>query len=507
MRNPAVVLFLIIATALSGTWAYLSLGRAEDPNFTIKTMIVQAVWPGATASDTQRLVAEPLEKRLQEMPELDYVRTYSRPGQAVLQVQLKDSVRGRAATDTWYQVRKKLGDIRNELPQGVIGPFFNDEYGDVFSAVYMLTGEGATRADLKRQAEVLRSALLRVPDVGKVVLVGDVPERIYVEVSYQKLATLGIAPDAVLNAIGEQNVMTTAGAIETTADHIEVRVTGAFKGEDAIRAVPIEAGGKTFRLGDIADVKRGYEDPPSFLVTHRGKPAVGVAVAMADNANILELGKNLAAAIAAVKPTIPLGIEIEQIADQPRVVEGSVGEFLTSFLEALAIVLIVSFFSLGARAGIVVALSVPLVLAIVFVVMQASGMNLDRITLGALIIALGLLVDDAIIAVEMMVVKIEDGFDRLKAASFAWESTAFPMLTGTLVTAAGFLLSDLRNRPPENTPATSSGSWAWRSSSPGSWPWCSRRTSERSCSRPTSAPATTQPTPMTGAPIACCAPS
>ena len=439
VRNPAVVLFLIIATGLSGIWAYLNLGRAEDPNFTVKTMVVQALWPGATSDEVQRLVAEPLEKRLQEMPELDYVRTYSRPGQVVLQVQLKDSIRGHAAMEAWYQVRKKLGDSRIELPQGVIGPFFNDEYGDVFSAVYMLTGDGATRADLKRQAETLRRSLLRVPDVAKVVLVGDVPERIFVEISYRKLATLGIPAETIFNAIGEQNVMTSAGAIDTDADRIEVRVSGAFTGEEAIRAVPVEADGKTFRLGDIAEIRRGYEDPPAFLVTHRSKAAVGVAVAMAENANVLELGRNLQKAIAEIQPDIPLGIQIEQIADQPRVVEESVGEFLTSFGEALAIVLIVSFFSLGFRAGIVVALSVPLVLAIVFVVMFANGMNLDRITLGALIIALGLLVDDAIIAVEMMVVKIEEGFDRLRAAAFAWESTAFPMLTGTLVTAAGFL--------------------------------------------------------------------
>ncbi|MBY0224794.1 MAG: efflux RND transporter permease subunit [Hyphomicrobium sp.] len=439
VRNPAVVLFFIIATGLSGLWAYVNLGRAEDPNFTIKTMIVQAAWPGATADNVQRLVAEPLEKRLQEMPELDYVRTYSRPGQAVMQVQLKDNVQGRAASDAWYQVRKKLGDSRIDLPSGVFGPFFNDEYGDVFSAVYMLTGDGASRADLKRQAEVLQRALLRVPNVAKVVLVGDVPERIYVEISYRKLATLGIPAQTIFSAIGEQNVMSAAGAIDTDADRIAIRVSGGFTDEEAIRAVPVEAGGRTFRLGDIAEVRRGYEDPPAFLVTHLGKPAVGVAVSMAENANVLQLGRALEGAVAAVRPDIPLGIDIEQIADQPRVVEESVGEFLTSFAEALAIVLVVSFFSLGARAGIVVALSVPLVLAIVFVVMFASGMNLDRITLGALIIALGLLVDDAIIAVEMMVVKIEEGFDRLRAAAFAWNSTAFPMLTGTLVTAAGFL--------------------------------------------------------------------
>ena len=439
VRHPALVLFLIIATSLAGAHSYLALGRAEDPSFTIKTMIVQVAWPGATAEDVQRLVAEPLEKRLQELPQLDYVRTYSRPGAAVLTVQLKDRVRGREAGDTWYQVRKRLNDSRSELPQGVVGPFFNDEYGDVYSAVYMLTGEGVTRADLKRYAEIMRTGLLRVKDVSKVALVGDVPERIFVEISHRKLATLGIAPQVIFDAIARQNAIVAAGAIDTPADRIEVRVTGAFKGVEALRAVPIEAGGQTFRLDDIATVTRAFEDPPSSFVTHKGKPALGVAVAMAENANVLELGERLKAAVAELRQAIPLGVEIEQIADQPKVVADSVGEFLTSFAEALAIVLVVSFISLGWRTGIVVALSVPLVLAVVFVVMQSLGMNLDRITLGALIIALGLLVDDAIIAIEMMVVKMEQGFDRMKAAAFAWDSTAFPMLTGTLVTAAGFL--------------------------------------------------------------------
>jgi multidrug efflux pump subunit AcrB len=356
-----------------------------------------------------------------------------------MSVQLKDFVRGRDATDTWYQVRKKMNDSRSELPQGVIGPFFNDEYGDVFSAIYMLTGEGVSRAELKRYAEQMRTAMLRVPDVSKVALIGEIPERIFVEISHRKLATLGISPQTIFDAIGRQNAVTAAGAIETSADRVEVRVSGAFDGVEAVNAVAIQAGERTFRLGDIATVKRGYDDPPSFIATHRGKPAVGVGVAIADNANVLTLGENLTKAIADLRAVIPLGVEIEQISNQPRVVTESVGEFVTSFAEALAIVRVVSFLSLGWRTGIVVALSVPLVLAIVFVVMFSAGMNLDRITLGALIIALGLLVDDAIIAIEMMVVKMEEGFDRIQAAAFAWQSTAFPMLTGTLVTAAGFL--------------------------------------------------------------------
>ena len=439
VKHPAIVLFLIIASSIAGIMAYFQLGRAEDPTFTIKTMVVQVFWPGGTAHDMQRLVAEPLEKRLQELPQLDYVRTYSRPGASVLQVQLKDAVRGREATDTWYQVRKKLNDSRGELPQGVVGPVFNDEYGDVFSAVYMITGDGASRADLKRYAEQVRTALLRVADVTKVALIGDMPERVFVELSHRRLATLGIPAQTIFDAVGRQNAVTAAGSIETGADRLEVRVTGAFAGTDAIRAVPIEAGGRTFRLGDIATITRGYEDPPSFLVTHNGKAAVGVAVVMADGANVLALGENLKSALSELREVIPTGVQIDQISDQPRVVQESVGEFLRSFAEALAIVLVVCFVSLGWRTGVVVALSVPLVLAIVFVVMQAAGMNLDRITLGALIVALGLLVDDAIIAVEMMVVKMEQGFDRLKAATFTWTSTAFPMLTGTLVTAAGFL--------------------------------------------------------------------
>jgi multidrug efflux pump subunit AcrB len=439
VRHPAFMLFLIIAISITGAWSYLNLGRAEDPSFTIKTMVVQVVWPGGTAQDMQRLVADPLEKRLQELSQLDYVRTYTRPSTAVLTVQLKDRVRGREAADTWYQVRKKLNDSRSELPQGVIGPLFNDEYGDVYSAVYMLSSAEASRADLKRHAEAVRLALLKVRDVSKVTLVGDVPERVFVEISHRKLATLGVAPQVVFDSIARQNAVVAAGSIETGADRLEVRVTGGITDLAALRAVPIEAGGQTFRLGDIASVTRGFEDPPGFLVTHRGKPAIGIAVAMAENANVLDLGERLAAAMDEIRQTIPLGIGIEQIADQPRVVAESVGEFLVSFAEALAIVLVVSFVSLGWRTGIVVALSVPLVLAVVVTVMQAAGMNLDRITLGALIIALGLLVDDAIIAIEMMVVKMEQGVDRLRAAAFAWDSTAFPMLTGTLVTAAGFL--------------------------------------------------------------------
>src|SRR5580700_5486799 len=402
-------------------------------------MVISAAWPGATAEEMQDQVADKLEKRLQELELFDYVKTYTRPGVTVIQVQLKDTARAKEVEDAWYQVRKKLTDSRPTLPQGVQGPFFNDEYGDVYSAIYMLSGADVSLTKLKDYAEIVRQRLLRTEGVAKVDIVGVREQRIFIEFSHRKLATLGMTPQAIFDSVARQNAVTPAGSIETNADRINVRVAGAFKGAAAIAEVPIEAGGVTFRLGDIATVKRGYEDPPSSIVRHNGSEAVGVVAAMTKGANVLELGKGLKDAIADAKAQVPTGVEIDQITDQPRVVEESVGEFLRSFVEALTIVLVVSFISLGWRSGLVVATSVPLVLAVVFVVMNVAGLNLDRITLGSLIIALGLLVDDAIIAVEMMVVKMEQGWNRMRAAAFAWESTAFPMLTGTLVTAAGFL--------------------------------------------------------------------
>src|SRR3984893_17454250 len=439
VAHPAFVLFFIIVFSVAGLMSYLSLGRAEDPSFTIKTMVISAAWPGATAEEMQDQVADKLEKRLQELELFDYVKTYTRPGVTVIQVQLKDTARAKEVDDAWYQVRKKLTDSRPTLPQGVQGPFFNDEYGDVYSAIYMLSGADVSLTKLKDYAEIVRQRLLRTEGVAKVDIVGVREQRIFIEFSHRKLATLGITPQPIFDSVARQNAVTPAGSIETNADRINVRVAGAFKGAAAIAEVPIEAGGVTFRLGDIATVNRGYEDPPSSIVRHNGSEAVGVVVAMTKGANVLELGKRLKDAIADAKAQVPTGVEIDQITDQPRVVEESVGEFLRSFVEALTIVLVVSFISLGWRSGLVVATSVPLVLAVVFVLMNVAGLNLDRVTLGSLIIALGLLVDDAIIAVEMMVVKMEQGWNRMRAAAFAWDSTAFPMLTGTLVTASGFL--------------------------------------------------------------------
>ncbi|MFY9991060.1 MAG: efflux RND transporter permease subunit, partial [Rhodoplanes sp.] len=374
-----------------------------------------------------------------ELPYLDRIESYSQPGVSFIRVQLTDKTPPAKVKDLWYQVRKKVGDIRHELPAGIVGPSFNDEYGDVYSAMYMLTADGLGLAELKARAEDIRQRLLRVPDVNKVDIIGVRPEKIFIEFSHAKLATLGVTPQQIFDSVARQNAVVSGGLVDTSADRINVRVTGAFTGADAIAAVPVQANGQVFRLGDIATVKRGYEDPPSFIVREGGKPALGLGVSMQDGANIITLGENLKRAMSAITAELPVGIEVTQIADQPHIVEESVSEFFKTFIEALVIVLVVSFLSLGWRTGIVVALSVPLVLAMVFLVMYAGGLDLHRITLGALIIALGLLVDDAIIAIEMMVVKMEQGWDRARAATFAWTSTAFPMLTGTLVTAAGFL--------------------------------------------------------------------
>jgi multidrug efflux pump subunit AcrB len=439
ITHQALILFMILLLGAAGAYSYANLGRAEDPSFTIKTMVVSVAWPGATATEMQTQVADKIEKKLQELPYFDRVESYSQPGVSFIQVLLIDRTPPAKVKELWYQVRKKVGDIKGDLPAGVIGPSFNDEYGDVYSSIYMLTADGLSLAELKTRAEDIRQRLLRVPDVNKVDIIGEQPEKIYIEFSNAKLATLGVTLAQIFDSVARQNAVTSGGSVETSADRINLRVTGAFSGVDAIAAVPVHANGRLFRLGDIATVKRGYQDPPTFVVRQGGKPALGLGVSMQDGANLITLGENLKTTVQAITAELPIGVEVTQIADQPRIVELSVAEFVETFVEALGIVLLVSFLSLGWRAGIVVALSVPLVLAIVLSVMYAFALDLHRITLGALIIALGLLVDDAIIAIEMMVVKMEQGWDRSRAAIFAWTSTAFPMLTGTLVTAAGFL--------------------------------------------------------------------
>src|SRR5215472_12176965 len=439
VSHPALVLFLMLALGVAGLFSYSRLGRAEDPFFTVKVVNVSVMWPGATAAEIETQVADPIEKKLQELPYFEKVQTYSKPGFTAMQVTFRDSTPPKEVPYLFYLLRKKLDDVQGQLPAGVLGPVVNDEFSDVDSILYMMTGDGADYAQLKKAAEGMRQRLLKVPGVTKVDLYGAQDERIFVEFSHAKLATLGITPQALFDSLAKQNNVVPAGTVETSSQRVPLRVTGALDGVKAVAETPVESNGRVFRLGDIATVSHGFVDPPSFVVRQEGKPAIGIGVVTAKGANILDLGKEVTAATSEFMKAVPQGINVDLIADQPKVVEHAVGEFIHSFVEALAIVLFVSFLALGWRTGIVVAASVPLVLAIVFIVMNAMGLDLHRISLGALIIALGLLVDDAIIAVEMMVVKMEQGWDRIKAASFAWESTVFPMLTGTLVTAAGFL--------------------------------------------------------------------
>ena len=439
VSHPALVLFLIVALGVAGFFSYQKLGRAEDPFFTVKVVNVSAMWPGATAKEIQEQVADPIEKKLQELPYFEKVQTYSKPGFTAMQVTFKDSTPPKDVPYLFYLLRKKLADAQGQMPAGLLGPVVNDEFSDVDSILYMMTSDGANYAQLKKATEGLRQRLLKVSGVTKVDIYGTQDEKIFVEFSHAKLATLGITPQALFDSLAKQNNVVPAGTVETSSQRVPLRVTGALDGVKAVAETPVESNGRVFRLGDIATVSHGFVDPPSFVVRQEGKPAIGIGVVTAKGANILELGKEVTAATDEFMKAVPQGINVNRIADQPEVVERAVDEFVHSFVEALAIVLFVSFLALGWRTGIVVALSVPLVLAIVFIVMDAMSLDLHRITLGALIIALGLLVDDAIIAVEMMVVKMEQGWDRIRAASFAWESTAFPMLTGTLVTAAGFL--------------------------------------------------------------------
>src|SRR5690242_3824075 len=445
VSHPALILFLVVALGVAGFFSYERLGRAEDPFFTVKVVNISAIWPGATAAEMQSQVADPIEKKLQELPYFEKVQTYSKPAFTAMQVTFKDSTPPKDVPYLFYVLRKKLADVQGQLPAGLLGPVVNDEFSDVDSILYMMTGDGADYAQLKKAAEGMRQRLLKVSGVTKVDLYGAQDERIFVEFSHAKLATLGITPQALFDSLAKQNNVTPAGTVETSSQRVPLRVTGALDGVQAVAETPVESNGRVFRLGDIATVTHGFVDPPSFKVRQEGQPAIGIGVVTAKGANILELGKDVAAAANDFMKAVPQGINIELIADQPKVVEHAVSEFTHSFIEALGIVLFVSFLALGWRTGFVVAASVPLVLAIVFIVMNAMSLDLHRISLGALIIALGLLVDDAIIAVEMMVVKMEQGWDRIRAASFAWESTAFPMLTGTLVTAAGFLPIGLAN--------------------------------------------------------------
>ncbi len=439
LNHKALVRYFIVVFAIAGVIGYRKLGQSEDPPFTFKVMVVQTFWPGATAREVEEQVTDKIEKKLQEAPYVDVIRSYSKPGESLVFFVAKDSTPPSEVPQMFYQVRKKIGDIVNTLPSGVRGPFFNDEFGDTFGNVYALTGDGFSYAQLKEYADRIRNQLLRVPDVAKVDLLGVQDEKVYIEFSNTKLATLGVDPQIILDTLAKQNAMVPAGAFDTASDKIFLRTTGDFDTVESIRNVVIEANGKQFRIGDIANVFRGYSDPPQPKVRYEGQEALGIGVAMAKGGDIIALGENLTREVERLQSELPVGVDIHEVASQPTAVKRSVNEFVRSLAEAVTIVLLVSFFSLGLRTGLVVALSIPLVLALTFMFMDLFGIGLHKISLGALILALGLLVDDAIIAVEMMAIKMEQGWDRFRAASFAYKSTAMPMLSGTLVTCAGFL--------------------------------------------------------------------
>ena len=439
VTHRPMVLFLIIATLIVGGLSFSRLGRLEDPTFDVPQMTAIVVWPGATAQDVQDQVLNRIERKLQELDHFDYVRSFARQGYGGITLWMKGGSSKAELDNAWYQVRKKIGDVRQEFPEGVRGPFFNDEYNDRYSVLYALSAPDLSMAELVDLTEGVKRRFQSVPGAAKVDVLGKQAERVYVELSTRRLAALGIPPTAVFDALARQNLVAPAGSADTPHDRVQVRVDGRLGNVRDVSEVTIEVGGQLLRLADIATVRAGYEDPPSFSIRHNGVPVLAIGVTMQANGNVLDFGQALELRLAQVRQELPAGVEIKQYADQPRVVADSIWEFERSFLEALAIVLAVSFLFLGWRTGIVVAASVPLVLGLVAAVMYAAGWNLDRISLGALIIALGLLVDDAIIAVEMMVVKLEQGWDRLRAASYAYTSTAFPMLTGTLITAAGFM--------------------------------------------------------------------
>lgn len=439
LRNKTLVLFIMIMLAVIGIFSYPRLGQSEDPPFTFKIMVVRTFWPGATAEEVGRQVTDRIEKKLMETGEYQFIRSYSRPGESLVQFMAEDSLHSRDIPALWYQVRKKIGDIRHTLPAGIAGPFYNDEFGDTFGNIYALNGEGFDYATMKDYAERIELDLHRVRDVAKVDLIGLQEEKIWIELSNTKLATLGIPLQAVQQAVDAQNAVAATSFFETSTDRVQLRVSGGFKTVDEIRNFPIRAGGRSFRMGDVATVKRGFADPAAPRMRFLGDNSIGIAVSMKGGGDIIGLGKSLDAEFARLQKTLPVGMKLHKVSDQPSAVRDSVAEFVRSLSEAVLIVLVVSFFSLGKRAGLVVALSIPLVLGMTFAAMYYFNIGLHKISLGALILALGLLVDDAIIAVEMMAVKMEQGLDRLSAASFAYSSTAFPMLTGTLVTAAGFL--------------------------------------------------------------------
>ena len=439
LRHRALVWYFIIVFTIGGVFAYNALGRMEDPAFTIRQMVVTAAWPGATAEEMQEQVTDKLERRFQDTPGLKDIKSETRAGQAIIYIQLRSDIDDSLIRPTWRDVRNFGEDIKSELPDGVYGPYYNDRFDDVYGSIYAITGADYSYEELRAMAEAARRRILTVPSVQKVILLGVQPERIYVEISLARLAQLGIAPTAITDALHSQDTMTTSGTVETETDTVQLRASGVFDSIEDIRALPIAANGNVFRLGDIATVERRTATPPEPMMFYNGAPAIGIAVSMEDGGNILALGSNLAALTDEIRQDLPLGMELSEVSNQPAVVQHSIHDFVETLALAIIIVLAVSFLSLGFRTGLVVAGCIPLVLAGTFVAMYMLGIDLHKVSLGALIIALGLLVDDAIIAVEMMSVQLERGMERFDAACYAFTQTAKPMLTGTLITCAGFI--------------------------------------------------------------------
>jgi len=439
IKHQSFVWYLMFVALLMGVFSYINLGREEDPSFTIKTMVVQTRWPGATVDETLEQVTDRIEKKLEELDSLDYVKSYTRPGESTILVNLRDTTDAKAIPEIWYQVRKKIDDIRSQFPQGMQGPFFNDEFGDVYGSIYAFTADGFSMRQLRDYVEQVRTEIREVPGLGKVEMIGQQDEVLYLNFSTRKLAALGLDQRQVVQSLQSQNAVTPAGVIEAGPERISVRTSGQFASEKDLAAVNLRLNDRFYRLSDIAEISRGYTDPPKPLFRFNGKPAIGLAIAMKKGGNIQDFGKALHQRMTDATADLPVGVGVHNVSDQAEVVEKAVGGFTSALFEAVVIVLIVSFVSLGVRAGLVVACSIPLVLAMVFVFMEYSGITMQRISLGALIIALGLLVDDAMITVEMMVTRLELGETKEQAATFAYTSTAFPMLTGTLVTVAGFV--------------------------------------------------------------------
>ncbi|MFW2173528.1 efflux RND transporter permease subunit [Acinetobacter guillouiae] len=451
LKNKGLVLYFMILLGIVGLFSYSKLSQSEDPPFTFKVMVVQTYWPGATAQEVSLQVTDKIEKELMSTGLYDKIMAYSRPGESMVMFMAKDSLKSNQIPDVWYQVRKKVGDIKTQLPSGVQGPFFNDEFGDTFGNIYVLTGKDFDYATLKEYADRLQLRLQRVKDVSKVNLVGLQDQKVWIELSNTKAVQMGVPVTAIQEALAKQNSVTSAGFFETGTDRIQVRVSGALKSVDDLKKMPLLVGNRTIQLGDVADVYRGFSEPAQPRMRFMGENGIGLAVSMRKGGDIIALGKNLETEFKTLQKSLPLGMELKKVSDQPVAVQRSIHEFVKVLAEAVIIVLLVSFFSLGFRTGLVVAFSIPLVLAMTFAGMNLFDVGLHKISLGALILALGLLVDDAIIAVEMMTIKMEQGYSRMKAAGFAWTSTAFPMLTGTLITAAGFL--------PIATAASSTGEY------------------------------------------------